>query len=102
LSRSRADEAEAAQAEYISSTAFLSMLAGYGAHLVERRPAASSCPEKALIIITSDSGRDLEIKSAGFWAALLQLPRAIFDAFVAASLIREDASASKLAAECFV
>ena len=80
---------------HISSTEFLSMLAHYGAHLVEKQPAASSRPEEATILVKSDSGSDLEIKSAGYWAAPLQLPRSIFDDLLKASLIREDASAGK-------
>jgi hypothetical protein len=81
---------------YISSTEFLSMLAHYGAHLVEKQAAAaSSRPEEAMILIESDSGSNLEIKAAGYWAAPLQLPRSIFDDFLKAGLIREDPSACK-------
>jgi len=70
------------------------MLARYGGQLVENEASMDS-PDKAVILVKSDSGSDLEIKAAGYWATPLQLPRTIFDDFVNASLIRQDAAASK-------
>jgi hypothetical protein len=80
---------------YISSTEFLSMLAHYSAHLVEKQASGNSRPEDAMILVKSNSGSNLEIKGAGYWAAPLKLPRSIFDDFLKARLIREDPSAGK-------
>ena len=77
------------------------MLAHYGAHLVEKQASGSSRAEEAMILVKSDSGSNVEIKAAGYWAAPLQLPRPIFDDLLKARLIREDPCAGKPAPGSF-
>lgn len=84
---------ERARAVMMGSTKYLSLIADHDCHLVFEKGAPYSDRKWDFISLKSRDGREVSLSTAdGFKSSPVELPRAIFDDFLAASLIKQDGS----------